>query len=70
MRTVQISLDEDLVRAVDRVVRDLHTTRSAFVREALQQAIARAEIQRLEEEHRQGYLGRPEGADEFIRVRG
>lgn len=65
MRTVQMTLDEDLVQRVDRVARDLHTTRSAFTREALQQAIARNKIQKLEARHRQGYLRKPEGADEF-----
>jgi hypothetical protein len=43
----------------------LHTTRSAFTREALQQAIARNKIQKLEARHRQGYRRKPEGADEF-----
>jgi metal-responsive CopG/Arc/MetJ family transcriptional regulator len=70
MRTVQISLDEDLVRTADRVARDLHTTRSALAREALRQAIARIKIQKLEAKHRQGYLRQPEGADEFIPVPG
>lgn len=65
MRTVQMTLDEDLVRAVDRVAKDLRTTRSAFARDALRQAIARIKIQKLEEKHRQGYLRQPMGADEF-----
>jgi len=65
MRTVQMTLDEDLVETVDRVARDLHTTRSAFTREALQQAIARNQIQKLEAKHRQGYLRQPAEADEF-----
>ena len=49
MRTVQMTLDEHLVQTVDKVVRDMHTTRSAFTREALQQAIARIKMQRIEE---------------------
>jgi metal-responsive CopG/Arc/MetJ family transcriptional regulator len=65
MRTVQMTLDEDLVQTVDRVARDLHTTRSAFTREALQQAIARNKIRKLEVKHRQGYLRKPASADEF-----
>ena len=64
MRTVQMTLDEDLVETVDRVARDLHTTRSAFTREALQQAIARNKIQKLEARHRQGYLRKPVSSDE------
>ena len=65
MRTVQMTLDEDLVRTVDKVVRDLRTTRSAFTREALQQAVARVKARMLEEKHRQGYLRTPVAAEEF-----
>jgi len=65
MRTVQMTLDEDLVQTVDRVVRDLHTTRSAFTREALQRAIERIRTAKLEDKHRQGYLRKPAVAGEF-----
>jgi hypothetical protein len=65
MRTVQMTLDEDLVRTVDRVVRDLHTTRSAFARDALYRAIESIRTAKLEDKHRQGYLRKPVGAGEF-----
>lgn len=65
MRTVQMTLDEHLVQTVDKVARALHTTRSAFTRDALQRAVGRVKTQRLEEKHRQGYLRKPAGADEF-----
>jgi len=65
MRTVQMTLDEDLVQTVDKVAKDLHTTRSAFAREALQQAVARVKTRMLEAKHRQGYLRKPAAADEF-----
>ena len=65
MRTVQMTLDEHLVQTVDKVVKNLHTTRSAFAREALRHAIARIKMQRLEEKHRQGYLRKPATAEEF-----
>ena len=65
MRTVQMTLDDPLVRTVDRVAKSLHTTRSAFTRQALEQAIARVKTLRLEEKHRRGYLDRPAGRDEF-----
>jgi metal-responsive CopG/Arc/MetJ family transcriptional regulator len=60
-----MTLDEHLVSTVDKVVKNMHTTRSAFTREALQQAIARIKMQRLEEKHRQGYLRKPAPAGEF-----
>ena len=65
MRTVQMTLDEHLVQSVDKVVKNMHTTRSAFTREALQCAIARFKMQRLEEKHRQGYLCKPATVEEF-----
>ena len=65
MRTVQMTLDESLVKAVDRIAKDLRITRSGFARMALRQAIARIRIQRLEEKHRQGYLRRPPELGEF-----
>ena len=51
-----MTLDEDLIRAVDSVAKELRTTRSAFTRSALQRAIARIRMEKLEERHRQGYL--------------
>jgi metal-responsive CopG/Arc/MetJ family transcriptional regulator len=60
-----MTLDEQLVQTVDKVAKELHTTRSAFTREALQQAIARIKVQKLEEQHRKGYLRTPANADEF-----
>jgi len=44
MRTVQMTLDDNLVKTMDKVVRDLHTTRSAFARKAFQQAILKNQI--------------------------
>jgi len=65
MRTIQMTLDEDLVRAVDRVSKQLHTNRSAFTRKALREALARYNLEQLERKHRQGYERNPVGTDEF-----
>ncbi|MEK6534712.1 MAG: ribbon-helix-helix domain-containing protein [Thermodesulfobacteriota bacterium] len=65
MRTVQITLDEDLIDAVDSVAKELRTTRSAFTRSALQRAITRIRMEKLEERHRQGYLKQPVSEGEF-----
>ncbi|MDW7710099.1 MAG: ribbon-helix-helix protein, CopG family [Deferrisomatales bacterium] len=59
MRTVQMTLDEGLVDEVDRVAEELHTTRSAFAREALRQAVERFRTRKLEQRHREGYERRP-----------
>jgi len=42
MRTVQMTLDEKLVEEVDKLVGELKTTRSAFTRDALRQALLTA----------------------------
>lgn len=55
MRTIQMTLDDDLIKSVDTVVRELKTSRSAFTRDALRNAINRFNIGRLEENHRRGY---------------
>ncbi len=65
MITVQMTLDEDLVKAVDRVSKQLNTSRSAFARKALREALARHRLEHLERKHRQGYQQHPKAADEF-----
>lgn len=65
MKTVQMTLDEELVDAVDRVARQIHTTRSAFTRDALRQALSRYAEQQLESKHREGYERFPVAVGEF-----
>ena len=60
-----MNLDDDLVKAVDRVSKQLRTSRSAFTRNALREALARHRLEQLERRHRQGYERSPAGADEF-----
>ena len=65
MRTIQMTLDDDLVAAVDRAVKKLKTTRSAFTRKALKDAIKQVNINLLEEKHKRGYKRYPVGKTEF-----
>ena len=65
MRIVQMTLDEDLVKAVDKVVKKIHTTRSAFTREALREAIRKFNVSRLERQHSRGYEMYPVAKSEF-----
>jgi Arc/MetJ family transcription regulator len=65
MKVVQMTLDEDLVAAVDRVAKKLGTSRSAFTRQALREAVERARLESLERKHRQGYLRMPVRRGEF-----
>lgn len=64
MRTVQMTLDAELVKHVDQVSKRLKTTRSGFTRQALREALTRYDVQQQEERHREGYRRRPVQADE------
>lgn len=65
MRTVQMTLDPDLVAAVDSAARKLGTTRSAFTRQALRDALRRMQTAALEERQRAGYARKPARRREF-----
>ncbi len=65
MKTVQMTLDEELVANVDKVVNALHTTRSAFTRQALKLALENYNVQKLEEKQRKGYKLFPSKKNEF-----
>jgi len=65
MRTIQMTLDDDLVAAVDTVVKKLKTSRSAFTRKALKDAIKQVNISVLEKKHKKGYERYTVGKTEF-----
>ncbi|MHB8764005.1 MAG: ribbon-helix-helix domain-containing protein [Deferrisomatales bacterium] len=65
MKTVQMTLDDELVEEVDQAVGELRTTRSAFARDALRAALQRHREAGLEEKHRRGYELHPVSAEEF-----
>ncbi len=65
MKTVQMTLDEDLVASVDRLARRFGTTRSEFTRQALRAALKEVRINELERKHREGYKRKPVGQGEF-----
>lgn len=59
MKTVQMTLEEELIEEVDRAVARLGSTRSAFAREALRQELRRIDLQERERRHREGYARTP-----------
>lgn len=65
MRTVQMTLDEDLVAIVDKISGKLGTTRSAFTRHALKDAIVKFQTRELEKRHREGYRRKAVKKGEF-----
>lgn len=65
MRTIQMTLDEELVADLDEVVKQNNSNRSAFTSEALRKAINHYKQTRLVEKHRKGYERFPVTDDEF-----
>jgi metal-responsive CopG/Arc/MetJ family transcriptional regulator len=65
MRTIQMTLDDELVATVDQVVKKLKTNRSAFTRKALKDAIKQVNIKLLEDKHKKGYGLHPIEKTEF-----
>jgi metal-responsive CopG/Arc/MetJ family transcriptional regulator len=65
MRTVQMTLDDKLIASVDKAVKSLKTTRSAFTRIALHDALNNLTVRRLEDRHKKGYAAHPAHKNEF-----
>jgi metal-responsive CopG/Arc/MetJ family transcriptional regulator len=65
VKTVQMTLEPDLVARVDRAARRLKTTRSGFARQALREALTRLAAAELEARHRRGYAAKPVSRGEF-----
>jgi len=65
VKTVQMTLEPELVAQVDRVARRLGLTRSAFTRRALREAMDRLRVQELERRHHEGYRRKPVRRGEF-----
>ncbi len=65
MKTIQMTIDEPLLKLVDKMSRVRRTTRSAFIRAALEAEIRRQQIQEDEIRHAEGYSRKPTAAGEF-----
>ena len=65
MKTVQMTLEPELVAQVDRAARRLGLTRSAFTRCALRAAVDQLRVQELERRHHEGYRRKPVRRGEF-----
>jgi Arc/MetJ family transcription regulator len=65
MKTIQMTIDDALLAQVDQATRALQTTRSAFIRSALQLALHQYAMQQLERQHAEGYARFPVQPGEF-----
>jgi metal-responsive CopG/Arc/MetJ family transcriptional regulator len=64
-KTIQMTIDESLLQEVDSTSAQLGINRSAFIREALRQAMERFRTAELERKHAAGYARRPVEPGEF-----
>jgi metal-responsive CopG/Arc/MetJ family transcriptional regulator len=67
MKTVQVVLDEKLLRATDQAARRLRRNRSAFVREALEVMLRKLAAEADERRDREGYRRIPADIEEVRR---
>jgi len=65
MKTVQITIDNDLLEDVDAAVEELGASRSAFIRSALKLALQRHALAKQEARHAAGYAAHPVQSGEF-----
>jgi metal-responsive CopG/Arc/MetJ family transcriptional regulator len=65
MKTIQMTIDEELLEEVNLLVNQLDTTRSAFIRQALRESLQRQKIAEMERKHIEGYLRYPQQPEEF-----
>lgn len=65
MKTIQMTIDDRLLQLVDKMSRARKTTRSAFIRDALEAEIRRQRIREEEARHTEGYTRKPVAPGEF-----
>jgi len=65
MKTIQITIDEPLLKAVDRLSRARKTTRSALIHYAVEAELERERIRVEESRHAEGYPRKPVAKGEF-----
>jgi metal-responsive CopG/Arc/MetJ family transcriptional regulator len=65
METIQVVLDAKLLKQTDITAKRHKMNRSALIRRALQEHLARLRQMDLEEQDRRGYLAHPQREEEF-----
>jgi metal-responsive CopG/Arc/MetJ family transcriptional regulator len=65
MKTIQMTIDPQLLKAVDKLTRLRKTTRSALIRAALESELRRDRVRKMETSHIAGYTSQPAAPGEF-----
>jgi metal-responsive CopG/Arc/MetJ family transcriptional regulator len=65
LKTIQITLPQELLSRIDQTVTELDTNRSALARQAFEDILFRLRIEQMERQHAEGYARQPEDPDEI-----
>jgi metal-responsive CopG/Arc/MetJ family transcriptional regulator len=65
MKTIELSIDDELLSRVNQTIAQQKTTLAAFIRESLIHYLNRLKIRELEKQHRVGYDRHPVQEGEF-----
>lgn len=65
MATIQVVLEDELLRAADRAARRARRNRSALIREALREHLHRLQLREKEKRDRAGYESHSDASAEF-----
>jgi len=65
MKTIQMTIDEDLLKRVDQAILSLGLARSAFIRQALERSLHDLTIDEMEQKQISGYRQHPVAEGEF-----
>jgi metal-responsive CopG/Arc/MetJ family transcriptional regulator len=66
VETIQVVLDEKLLKAADDAAKRRKVNRSALIRQALQEHLRRLQVLDLEERDRRGYQARPQRVEDYL----
>ena len=65
MKTIQMTIDEPLLKRLDHFAGEQQTSRSALIRDAVEACLRKLEIKEKERIDREAYLRRPQDPDEI-----
>jgi len=65
MKTIELSIDDELLSRVNHTIAQQKTTLAAFIRESIVHYLNRLKIRELEKQHREGYSKHPVQKGEF-----
>jgi metal-responsive CopG/Arc/MetJ family transcriptional regulator len=66
METIQVVLDEKLLKAADNAAKREKVNRSALIRQALEEHLKRLHLRDLERRDRRGYQTKPQRKEEYL----